>query len=242
MTNLTFEVPHKHLEDFKDLQDFHFALSLHCQWKAYRDFFKRQAVKGVKQVWLDNSFNETGKADSLTKLFKLAYQLGAHKIIIPDNPEWSVKKVVTQYNQAINLFSPASSIVVINSFEMMTELEDQGAECFALSYHVRLPYYNNGGLPGHFLWAKECHFLGLCSIRELQEIQPLSCDTSVPIKLALKGISIRQWYEDGCPRIHRQPGDKGKLVYYDIEMTKEQIELARQNILNLKYAVNNMRR
>jgi len=237
MTKFAFEVPHAHLDDFKDLQDFHFALSLHCYKSFYKNFFLHHSVTGVKQVWLDNSFNETGKADKITNLTQLADEIGAHKLIVPDNPTWSIEKVIKEFEASCKYIPASRAVVVINSERMYDGLIKQGALCFALSYHIRLPHYNKGGQPEDFLWAKECHFLGLCSIQELARLRPPSCDTSIPIKLAINGIRLLQWYEEGCPRIHHPPG-VGKLPYYDLVLTEEQLKLAKENITMLKIAVN----
>jgi hypothetical protein len=237
MTSFAFEVPHAHLEDFSDLQDFHFALSIHCNIKYYREYFRRQSIRGTKQVWLDNSFNETGKADQIPKLLKIADQIGAHKVVVPDDPNWPIHKIARRFKDISKFIPSIRAIVVVNSWLMQQRLIELGALSFALSYHVRLPWYHNGGISSYFEYAKDFHFLGLCNIQELKELHPPSCDTSVPIKLALQNISLRKWYEDGCPRVHHKPGEN-KLSYYDVRMTKKQIELARQNIYNLKMAVN----
>jgi len=235
MTKFSFEVPHAHLEDFTDLQDFHFALSLHCKYKKYSNYFLRQATQGTSQVWLDNSFNETGLADEPTKLIKIGDKIGAHKIIVPDNPTWSTNKVARIFKKSTKMIPASKAIVVVNSPEMLEEMQRQGALCWALSYHVRLPHYQSGGSWQDFEWAKDCHFLGLCSVEEIIKLNPPTCDTSMPIKLALQGIRLRTWHEQGSPRVHRPPG-MDKLSYYDTIMTKSEILLARENILTLKLA------
>mgnify|MGYP007112013540 CR=1 FL=1 len=80
-TLFSFEVPIAHLNDFEDLQDFHFSLSFVYDDPKYKAFMMRQASRGYKPVWLDNSYNEKLEAESSHKLVALMREVGAAKII-----------------------------------------------------------------------------------------------------------------------------------------------------------------
>lgn len=231
MTKFAFEVPHAHLEDFEDLQDFHFALSMFCSVSMYRNFYRRQSMKGVKQVWLDNSFNEKGRADDPIRLITAANQIYAHRVIAPDNPKWTTSRITSGVQDTALYFPTSKIIAVVNSQFMMSQLYSQGVRNFALSYHVRRDKdWDNSA------WAYNCHFLGLCSIEEIIKIKPPTCDTSRPIKLALQGITLRKWHEEGCRTTYHPPGDK-KRPYFSIRMSSPVVDLARSNIIQLKEAV-----
>jgi len=230
MTKFAFEVPHAHLEDFEDLQDFHFALSIFCKIPSYRNFYLKQSIKGTKQVWLDNSFNERGKADDITNLVSAVYQIEAHKVIAPDSPKWAANQIVEGFKNTALYISTSKIIVVIKDSMMMHKLASYGAMNFAISYHVR-----RARDWVDFFEVRDCHFLGLVSVKEIINLKPPSCDTSRPIKLALQGKTLRKWSEKGCLTTYHPPG-QGKRPYFNIKMTTKQIDLARANIIALKEA------
>lgn len=239
MTQFSFEVPIQHLEDFEDLQDFHFILSMLCKNKAYHNYYYNQATKGTKQVWLDNSYNEQGKADRVIDLIKVMNSIHAHKVVIPDNPKWHIEQMLLTYKETIYCVAPSKTITVVSSSQMHEALYSIGARHFAISYHVRLPAYQTNKAINTFKWAKSFHFLGLCSIEEIRQLKPPTCDTSMPIKLAFENITTRRWFEEGYPHIHTKDVLRW---FFDTKMTKRQIDLARKNIIQLKEVCNEVER
>jgi len=235
MVEFSFEVPHAHLEDFASYQDFFFLLGAHLEHKEYYDFHKNQYALGVKQLWLDNNYNELGEADNICTLAERAHHIRASKVIIPDDPTWTEEQMWTSYCEACFRIAREEIVVVVNNEKMFKSFKERGVTKFALSYHIRLPHYEAGGKPEDFLWAKDCHFLGLCSVEELRIINPPTCDTSMPIKLALQNKSLYTWMKEACPHIHT----KDILsTFFDTKMTTEQLALAKLNINLLKNLVN----
>ena len=234
MTAFSFEVPHAHLADFEDLQDFHFILSMHLTNEKYLSYYQEQSLKGAKQVWLDNSFNEMGKADEVYSLVNSLRKVDAHKLIVPDDPTWTKEELLARYRIAREYLEPSQLIVVVSSSEMRAYMLEKGVKKLAVSYHVRLPHYRAGGLYHDFAWAKNCHFLGMTTVAELKQLKPVSCDTSMPVKIALLGQTLQQWIERGCTHIHT----RDNLNFFDLILNDKQLELARNNIIALKEMVN----
>jgi hypothetical protein len=241
-TAFSFEVPIAHLDDFADLQDYHFCLSMLCRDDRYFKHFHQLACKDHRQVWLDNSFNEQGKADQLEELVDLFTELGAHKLVVPDDPAWTTEQMKLSYHATTFHLDYLETITVVKSPEMRQELSLLGAQHFALSYHIRLPAYkqwltSKREVPKYelFRWASDMHFLGLCDIDEIQALRPPTCDTSMPIKIALQGLELHQWYELGCPHIHTKDICE---EFFSCNMTNNQIHLARRNIIELKEVCN----
>jgi hypothetical protein len=184
------------------------------------------------ELWLDNSYNERMISDSPEKLVVLAERLNADKIIAPDSPAWSTAQITQSYLETSQL-SRKQTIVVVSSLSMLNDLKRMGAKDFALSYWVR-PLLTEEELDE----MKECHFLGCLSIDELKRFKPPSCDTSMPIKLAIQGKDINQWIKEGCPHIHTKDlGFEGRGFFY-FDLTLEQVKLARENIISLKERAN----
>jgi hypothetical protein len=230
MTRFAFEVPHFNLEDFEDLQDFHFILSLHWDNIRCRKFYLKQAKVRRKAIWLDNSFNETGVADVPQALVKVANELKADKVIVPDDLSWGLEEAIAPYKEISKLWPVDKAVVVVNTQEMLEVFKREGALHFAIPYRTRLSAYKEWLTPQDLSWTSRCHFLGLCSVRELEVIRPLTCDTSMPIKLALIGKTLKEWEEEGCPHIHT----KDDLSFFDKRLMGVQLRLARSNIKQLK--------
>ena len=71
------------------------------------------------------------------------------------------------------------------------------------------------------------HFLGLISIPEIRDFHPPTCDTSMPIKLAMKGMMLRDWAAKDYPHIYtHELGNQGE-DYFNAKLTTEQLEQAR---------------
>ena len=232
MTKFSFEAPIAHLEDFEDLQDFHFTLSMLYSDERYKKFYKEQSLKGEKTIWLDNSYNEQLNADKLEALVEIAEEVGVQKVISPDSPKWSIGEISTAFQEATEAFRREELIVVISSLDMHAYLKLEGALHFAVSY------WNRPKMQSILEKLLPCHFLGLLSIPELLKYHPPTCDTSMPIKLALRGMLLRDWAAKDYPHIYtHELGEKGG-DFFHTKMTKEQVALARRNILRLKEVCN----
>lgn len=228
-TKYSFEVPIPHLQDFEDLQDFHFTLCHLYDQPEYLSFFRQQRIKGEKTIWLDNSYNEQLEATGLSKMLGVAVQVEPSKIISPDSPKWDTAKIATAYVKALKVFNRDSLTVVVRSIEMKQALLECGANHFAVSYWVR-PDLTHDVLQKLKPW----HMLGLISPQEIITLQPPTCDTSMPIKIALRGWTLQEWGTKGCPHIYtHELGESGK-DFFNTKMTRDQIDLARMNIRRLK--------
>ena len=232
-TLFSFEVPINNLTDFSDLQDFHFALSTLYQYPRYKQFFVNERKQGLKTIWIDNSYNERMVADSALELSSIFHDVGATRLISPDDPSWDTNRIKTEYLYTCSVTKQESVICVVNSPEMLRELQRVGAMQFALSYWVRSKLSSI-----ELYQMSRCHFLGLLSINEIRVYQPPSCDTSMPIKLALKDQTLREWVEEGCPHINTKDLGKEGKDFFLTEMSQEQVDLARQNIIRLKEVCN----
>jgi hypothetical protein len=228
MTQFSFEVPITHLSDFSDLQDFNFALSFLAHANAsYRYWMTTQP----KELWLDNSYNELMRPDKAPLLANLALSMGASYVVCPDDPSWPTSKIRQAYEEVCDLLGRGNTkpVVVVNSPVMQEEMRKYGANTFAAPYRIRMSKPLKWSS-----WASDCHFLGLVSIQEILTHNPPSCDTSMPIKLAILGKTIDDWSRDGYPHYHTC--DMPDFFYRKLS-TKE-IDLARKNIIRLKEVCN----
>lgn len=231
-TAFSFEVPLPHLQDFDDLQDFHFALSFLLQHECYANYMWSKSCFDHRQVWLDNSYNECAEADCVSSLYDKMLGCGATKVVAPDSMDWDIEKRVSAFVEMSNLVLPRYVIGVCCNTYQQVALQDAGCMHFAVPYKARLAAEGDYTV---FNWAKGFHFLGLVSIIETQELQPRTLDTSMPIKLALQGKDLRQWFEEGEPHLHtRDIVD----TYFTQTLSAKQLQLARNNIIMLKSLVN----
>ena len=243
MTLFSFEVPIAHLEDFSEYQDFHFALSMLCRTsKKYLEFYQSKVEQTLKVVWLDNSFNEKMKADDPFLLVRTAQKLRPHLIFGPDSPKWPITRIQEAFEATRNLLKnvlPQTSIaVVVKDQAMKAHLENRGARNFAVSHWIPERVQSNHDA---VQWARSCHFLGMNSPQELWELQPPSCDTTLPIKLAMQGKTLRGWWEEGCPYTHdSNPVEqrRRKKEYFNLHFDDKTLELAINNIKALKEVCN----
>ncbi len=235
-TLFSFEVPIAHLNDFEDLQDFHFSLSFLYDDPKYKAFMMRQASRGYKPVWLDNSYNEKLEAESSHKLVALMREVGAAKIIAPDDPKWPMAKILESVKDVARSVPMDNIIAVVSSMEMFQELRSFGITHFAHSYWNRYPNRPPLWLQDIQEDYRECdlHFLGLANTSDLVPIKPISCDTSMPIKLAMQHKSVDTWINEGCPHIytHELP------FFFHMCMTSAEVDLARLNISHIKEIAN----
>ena len=222
MIKLSFEVPLSHLDYFDGHQDFLFALSCLCPHKEYVEYIRQSLKRGLPGI-LDNSFNEVGHPEPAPYLVGLAIGLGINRIVAPDSLDWTFEEMRRSVISTVALFGTEGVIAVARSpleVEYFQKLSIAG---------VAIPYRRRHMFPKGFDFSKT-HFLGLNSVLELVTYRPESCDTGMPVKLALQGKSIEDWIEEGCPHIHNIE----LQGYFQAVMTEEQLALADENIKYLK--------
>jgi hypothetical protein len=231
--HFSFEVPLYHLEDFEDLQDFHFILVQLLQNRDYRSFYQAERNKGLKTLWLDNGFNEVGQPLGVEALAHWAEEMRMDKVICPDHPNWTRKEFWEAYDR-MSIYLPGDKLIMVTSsrkeWHYFHQVRDVGY--FAVPYRARV------GWEGAQEWLLDTHFLGLNSILELLKWYPNSCDTSMPIKLALQDKTLSDWDCEGYPHIHTKDLGLEGGDYFQTRMTPKQIKLARANITTLKEVCN----
>lgn len=228
MTHFSFEVPHAHLEDFDDLQDFHFILSIHCRYKWYRDYYINKSQQDFRRIWLDNGFNEKGKADTASILARYFVTIGADKVIAPDSTGWGSTKLLASFYR-MGQYIPSNKIIIVANHPIVVDMAYmRNIRNIAIPFRTRIAWPKEGyedRLVGH-------HFLGLNSINEIKQFKPSSLDTSLPIRLAMNRMSIREWHEKGCPR--EGLWFKDNPYYFETKLSTAVIDMARHNIITLK--------
>lgn len=230
MTKFSFEVPIRHMEEFDDLQDYYFTLSyLYRQVQYYKSIIAIRD-KGEKTIWLDNSYNELLEAEQLSTLVEIATTIRPAKIISPDSPKWDKIQIAEAFKEARKHFKRSQLIAVVKDLDMLEYMRINEAQHFAVSYWNRPLVDQKKMMP--------CHFLGLFNPMEIKEFQPPTCDTSMPIKLALQSKTIYDWRDEGYPHIFTHELGIAGDDYFNAKMTKKQIWQARQNIKELKEMCN----
>jgi len=223
MTLFAFEVPLKHLEDFDEDQDYHFALSFLC--RESKDYFKyiKDKVDTGQIVILDNSYNELNRPDDPREMVRLFRELGATAVVSPDSDDWDFEELGAAYKEMTSCISRSRVWVVVRTrteYDFFRSLfSPHPVLCSGFDRRPHTPILN-----------KCQHFLGLASLREIQEYRPISCDTSMPIKLALKGRTIEEWIREGCPHYHTRDWES----FFDLHLTNKKIQLAKENICKIK--------
>ncbi len=239
-TKFSFEVPMNHLYDFHEDQDFIFTLEhlfdTKCNPQAdlYQQYTSFVHTEGLKTVWLDNGFNELEKASDPSDMIYIAHHVKPAKVISPDDPKWPIEKIINSYMEMISkTFTRDQLIPVASDMKMARNLIKQlGTPHLAISYWVRDQWdYDD------LLEVKDAvflHFLGLLNPEEIQTIRPETCDTSMPIKLALIDQHFETWCVKGCPHIHTKDLGACGQSFFETRMTDKQIMLAKENIKTLK--------
>lgn len=228
MTKFSFEVPLAHMNDFEDLQDFHFALSLLFQKTLnYRRFIERQIEEGLKTVWLDNSYNEQHKADDPYSMGRLARVLDCQKVIAPDDPSWEDDMHISEALKLAKWIPLNKIVLVAHRYSTIPAGWGVGLN------HIAVPY---GSRYTTEPWMREKHLLGILTVKELQQLTPASCDTGMPVKIAREGWTLNVWEIKGCP--HLDNFDRKYKSFFDWKLKPSEVELARKNIIDLKEAVN----
>lgn len=230
MTKFSFEVPLKHLYEFEDDQDFHFTLSTLYHYQEYQEYLHHVKAKGLSTLWLDNSYNEKKEADDASTLFLLNELWRPQRVVCPDSPKWTTQQIADSFEIMRKRLPVDDLLVVVRNQEMYLDLKDMGCKNFAVSYHSR----REGFTQRQMYALLNLHFLGLLEPEEVRLIRPTSCDTSMPVKIAMKGWHLVDWISMGCPHIHTADlGLEGKS-FFEAEMTHWQLNLAHNNIKRLK--------
>jgi hypothetical protein len=232
MTQFSFEVPIKHLHDFEEEQDFIFALSfLMYQSPTYEEYIRITCKYGQDlKVVIDNSFNETNLPIASQEMARLFFKYEPAAVISPDADWWGPVEVANAYQElASYLWAPHRVMGVYRNAEQHDLLLKAGCSQFAIPYEFR------GGLPP---WP--AHYLGLGDLAPVREDQPISLDTSIPIKMAIRGERFEDW--DGLyRRTYPHETSAGRLQriwdYFNCELTPQQLDLAIHNIRALKETV-----
>jgi hypothetical protein len=203
----------------------------------YRNFEDYRAFHNEKPSelkWLDNSYNEQMRADEVKELAQLAVDSNASKVVCPDNPNWPTTEIERQFSLMVDYgFEAEELIVVVKNEPMYKDLLRSGVRNFACSYWTRPRTFK----AEHMWMYRDVHFLGLLSIDELYDMEPKTCDTSMPIKLAMKGLTMKDWIAQGCPHINTKDLGTHGADFFTARLPNETIELARSNIVWLKEAV-----
>lgn len=226
-TKLSFEVPIPNIPDFEDLQDFHFLLAQLLSSTTY--YIYAASACGDRSSILDNGYNELGRPLDAKVLGEWFYTIRPRQVVAPDSPDWSTDQIIEEFTRMCTEIGRRHVMCVVKDPLMADVATSMGAENLAVAYRVRQRY----PIPER-TWMENMHFLGLLCPEELKEIRPPSCDTSMPIKLALVGKDMDDWRREDYPHIHtHELGEHGK-DFFHTRLTDEQIKLARCNILQLK--------
>lgn len=222
----SFEVPIPHLEDFEDLQDFHFVLPQLLEDPRYRSFLLEHRDK---ELWMDNGYNELGRPYPVHRLVQLAKELErdgreVNYIISPDSLDWNLPQFLDAMYSLIREWDKSKICGVVLGPTWKTAYEELGITKMAIPYEVRPGLFSLGELT-------KMHFLALRSPEELLYLNPASVDTAMPIKLAVYNLTWEEWKAAGGQHLDFPRN------YWNMELTPEQLELARKNIMEVrKYA------
>jgi len=220
-TKWSFEVPIPHLRDFHEDQDFVFALQHLCKDGEYRRYLQTCD----KFIILDNSSNEKVQPCSVQELVTTAIDMQAGLIIAPDCDEWSVDATVEKWLETQRL----ASAVQVNVFGVFRTREEKKALERAGCHFFTIPYEYRFTQPLSVPYSR-VHFLGLNNPLEVRVMKPASVDTGMPIKLALRGMTVAQWMLQACPHFHTLQEEE----YLHKEMSDEEIRLSKENIKEIK--------
>ena len=230
----SFEVPIDHLEDFHEDQDFLFTLSILYGRQTYRRYVKDCTSRTNLTLWIDNSYNETREADNPERLAALYKEFKADYLISPDSPRWPVERLRSSYLKMCELVPEGSLVLVVPDHRTYQALSDQLCPGrYAISYWVRRSWY-----PDEVQSVPNLHFLGLLSPEELRAAKPASCDTSIPVKLAMQGMTLNEWVDSRCPHIHSADLGLHGHGFFQAHLARKQLQLAKDNIKQLKEMVN----
>lgn len=159
---VSHESPISILEESKQYNDYDYALvHLFETQPEYLKFFKRSLAAG-REVLLDNSIFELGKAFEPTKYIKYASELNPTFLIVPDVLEESAatisawKKFNLDYNlkdyteaYTIGVVQGQSYQELVECYKFMADNADYIAISFDYSWYNKIAYSKRPGRLGH---------------------------------------------------------------------------------------------
>lgn len=231
MILFSFEVPLKYLEEFNPFQDYIFSLSFLYSEKVYKDYILRCKDK-QRWIFLDNSYNELKEATSVEELKSLYLEILPDEVMCPDNDTWDVDKYLEVFTDMKEIIPYFRLSIVARNLVHYNIFRKNGIRNISIPYEFRpeytMPNKPEGFLPKEAYALANNHFLGLNTSKEPFTWKAKSVDTSMPIKIAMEGLTLTQWEELGCPHIDSTPD------FFHREMSKAEIALAKSNITELK--------
>jgi hypothetical protein len=225
MTRFSFEVPLEHLDDFTEDQDYLFTLSFLYEREVYRKYVRRfHKQKPEAMIILDNSYNELGEATEVEVLERIyrSFEEEITCVVSPDSHNFSFTEMLTYYTKLCGRIGADRVIPVARSQQEVIYYQ----EFTPPTYLISVPYEFRTGMGPRYL--KGTHFLGLNNLNEVLANKPRTCDTGMPIKLALEGQSIQDWIRRGCPHLQTRP------EFFDLMLTKEVLWNAHGNVRELR--------
>lgn len=224
MTQFSFEVPIKHLNDFHEDQDYIFSLSFLFNDPDYCKYIELNQKLHI----LDNSYNELGSPQSLESMLRIYKNYPTDFLVCPDSDGWDSRKTILSFAEAAATIGTNQVIGIARSKNEISGLTKLGCKYLAIPFEHRLC------LP--IPMFSPTHFLGLNNIMEIFAYEPDTIDTSMPIKIALKDLTIDKWVMLGCPHINTKDIIQS-IDFFHMKMKVNEIKLAKINIKRLKEIV-----
>ena len=223
-TKYSFEVPIPHLRDFEPYQDYTFMLSFLLGNKKYKAYLWKK-LYGEGSIYIDNSYNELRVPQECTQMIDIFKEYSPTKVVCPDSNTWSTDQVEEAACRMLYEV-PAEKLMILyknmDEWKMLNRL-DIPQLSRACSYDWRKKFSPEFMFPGS-------HFLGLLDIEEVTKYKPPTLDTSMPIKLALIGMTIDEWRDKGYPHIHTHQDEN----FFTRVLKPKVLDLSIKNILDLK--------
>lgn len=251
---VSHEVPISLLYASRSFNDYDYCLvHLLDTHPKYREYYERSINHYDREVLLDNSIFELGKAFDGKQFADWVDKLRPTSYVVPDCLENSAetidsfKKFTAEYGNLpglkIGAVQGKTYQEITDCYKFMAEHADIIAISFDLSYYQitgtgrsklerqcfgRINLVEN--LIAHNAWCntKHHHLLGCSLAREFGFYQSItnirSCDTSNPIVAGLQGIKYNSSFG-----LNIKPSQK-LVEYIDAEPTTDQLEIINYNI------------
>jgi len=242
---VSFEVPLAHLYDFDECQDYLFILSHLCENETYKSY----VVSSNKFKILDNSAYELKKSIPVNQLCDIAEEIKADVIVVPDvvgNAVETLKmteEFYKEFTKRPNLRKVKTMIVPqgINYSEYLMcyyKMKEFPYSMVGVAYYVPDSTSDLEDLRFKKVQSivnveldKKIHLLGLhrpCFLYEYKKYLSIeSIDTSVPVVLATYGKEFTD----------KSSKEKRPSSFFDLRLNKEQLNLAKKNIMNFKRVI-----
>ena len=216
MIKVSHEVPLSLLEDSRNFNDYDYALvHLFETQPEYLQFYKESVSRG-RDVLLDNSIFELGKAFEAKSFVKWIEELKPTRYVIPDvlgnsketirNAEKWIKEYPDLPGESIGVVQGSNLFELTQCYLRIAELCDQIAICFHYPYYDQSDAGRALGRQNLIAWwlkmgvikeTKKHHLLGCSLPQEFAFYKNsnfiYSLDTSNPIVHGLKGIRYKEW-------------------------------------------------